>query len=519
MAPRTQAGDRENPPISFLSGSRFRLSAAVAAFVVAGAAIGGLLGTWTDEEYTLATTAHGVAYAVRHAVAYELQAPLYFAVLAVWRAADSSVWFARLFSVVCGAGSLAALAAIGRRIAPRVDPLAFALLAGLNPYAVWAAFEIRHYGLALLLSALLWLACDAGFASGARRDARLAFVALAIAGIYVQYFIAFALVGFGATLLVLGKGRTFAAYAGYASLVGVAVAPLAFVASGQGDWFATEAPPLAQILHRTLVHPWLDFVLPYDFQWDAYPFVRRIYLVAAVGLAAFVVFCRPAMTRRTVSLVAAAAAIELVYVVLAAVLRIEISDRYFIALYVPVAAAAYAVWQALGEGRYPAGRLAFAASAALTVAVLLSQYRNFAQRGDWKRVAAYLETHAHTSDVIAVYQPDAVPAFLRQYRGDVPVVAYPRPLSDRRYTVAAVSVRSLAEARAAFASLGPHRRLWFVEDGQCNVREPQFGCEYVERVIGSDFVVRSTRGFYGSRVYELSTPPEAQRRRNVVVAR
>ncbi len=484
----------------------------MALYVLAGVTLGALLGTWTDEEYTLATTAHGVAFAIRHAVGYELQAPLYFALLGAWRHLDASVWFARLFSVLCGAGSLLAFAAIGARVAPRLSPLGFALWAGLNPFAVWAALEIRHYALALFLSALLWLAFDAGFLTAERRMARVAFVVLAVAGIYTQYFIAFALVGFAVALLV-AKKRSFWAYVGCAALVAVAVAPLALTARGQGSWFVAEAPPPVRIVRWTLVHPWVGFVFPFDWQWDAFHFVRRGYSVVVALLALIVVLCRPALTRRTVALIAAAVSIELLYVLLATVLRIELSNRYFVALYVPVAAAAYGLWDALADERPSAGRLVLTGSVLLGVAVLVSQYRHLAQPGDWKRVAAYLGERARPPDAIAVYQPDALPALLREYHGDVEIIPYPRPLSHERYTVAAVSVGSVAEAQRAFAALGPHARIWFVEDGACEAHDPQFGCEYVDRAIASTFAVRSTRAFYGNRVEELvpsSSAPAAE---------
>jgi len=272
--------------------------------VLAALALGVSLGTWTDEEYTLATTAHGAAYAIRHAIDYELQAPLYFALLAAWRHLDADVWFARLFSILCGAASLLAFAAIGRRISPRASSLGFALWAGLNPFAVWAALEIRHYALALLLSALLWLGFDAGFLSGERRWARVAFVVLAIAGIYTQYFIAFALAGF-AVALVVARARSLRAYLACAALVVVAVVPLAVAAHGQGTWFVTEAPPPLRIVRWTLVHPWLGFVFPFDWQWDAYRFVHAGYTTIVALLGLIVALCRPALTRRSVALVAA----------------------------------------------------------------------------------------------------------------------------------------------------------------------------------------------------------------------
>jgi hypothetical protein len=263
-------------------------------------------------------------------------------------------------------------------------------------------------------------------------------------------------------------------------------------------------------VRATLLHPWLDFVLPYDRGWDAFPVLRWAYLAVTLLAAAVAVLCRPLWTRRTAAIVAGAVAVEFVYVALAAVLRMELSERYFIALYVPVAAAAYALWAALGEGRVPAGRGAFAATAALTLCVLFSHYRHLAQPGDWVRVAAFLESNAKPPDAILIYPPDAEPALRRQYHGTLAVVPYPRELAAERYTIAGVSVTSLAQARDAFAGVAAGPRIWFVEDGSCEPRNPRYGCEYVQRAIAADFDIRSSHGFYGSRVEELA--PRSRKR-------
>ena len=65
-----------------------------------------LLNIWADEASTLHTTQNGLAYAFRHAAADERQAPLYFWILGLWRDLNGSIFFARLFSLICVAAAI-----------------------------------------------------------------------------------------------------------------------------------------------------------------------------------------------------------------------------------------------------------------------------------------------------------------------------------------------------------------------------------------------------------------------------
>lgn len=463
-------------------------------------------GTWTDEEYTLATTAHGVGYALSRAMSYELQAPLYFGILAAWREINASVWFARLFSVLCATAFLFVMAKIGTRVAPEFDPVPFALLVALNPFVVLAALEIRLYALALLLSALMWLAFDSGFASGASWRARTAFVLLAICAVYVQYFLAFMLVGFGCALLVLGRPRALGAFVACASVVGLAVVPLAIAARSQFGGYETLAQPPLWPLVLSVGHWFVAFAFPRDFTWNALPFGRPAYL-AFVGVTVLTIgLSQPKVSRQLLALLVCAAAIQLTYVALAAALLQQLNERYFVALFVPVVAASYGVFRAVRDGPRPALALAFASCVLLTGLALFTQYRFLAQPGDWKRVAPYLEAHATRDDVIAIFPADGLPAFERQYRGNVPFAPYPRPYSSERYSVRTLSVASPAVARAAFAQFAHYRHIWFVDGEPCLPEDRHYGCEIVESVLASDFRKLDRRRFYRNTVYELSGP-------------
>lgn len=126
------------------------------------------------------------------------QVPLHFALLKLWAGAAGTSEFAlRAFSFLCALLLLAGLIALGHRAGGRIAAGWWAALAFIPAQSfVYAAFEVRPYGLALALfawsSALLW---GLWTRCGSRRDAPergcaalfAAYVLTALALLYTQY--------------------------------------------------------------------------------------------------------------------------------------------------------------------------------------------------------------------------------------------------------------------------------------------------------------------------------------------
>ena len=66
------------------------------------------LNIWTDEASTLYTTQKGFFQAFQNLFTDEKQAPLYFLFLSLWRKLNDSIFFARLFSIICSALAIVA---------------------------------------------------------------------------------------------------------------------------------------------------------------------------------------------------------------------------------------------------------------------------------------------------------------------------------------------------------------------------------------------------------------------------
>lgn len=485
------------------------LAAVVAIQFAAMTALAAVLGTWQDEEYTLATTAHGVGYAVHRALSYELQAPLYFGVLAVLRTLDPSLFFARMFSVVAACLVTLLGARIAQRIWPARDPRIFAALVACNPYVVFAAVEIRLYALAMLVSAALWLAFDLGFLAQERRDARVALVLLAIVAAYLQYFLVFELAGFGVALVVARRWRALRTYVFAMCIAALAFVPLGLVLRSQVSGELGQHASLPGAYGSVFVHPLLDFVIPLGFEPLLGGVSHLIVIAAAAALVFVLVAGRPALEIRTLALVAAAAAVECCYAFLDKVLHYElVVPRHFVALFVPEIAAVYALIAAFrARGRNALG-LALACTVALaSAASLFATYGTLAKQGDWPRVGAFLSEAARPGDTIAVFPADGTMPLRRYYRGPARVVPFPRPLSQDRYATAALFVRSENRAAATLAALARHGRLWLVHFGGCSAFDA-YGCVELDKAVAQHFRVAQDNDFFNNEVVRLE--PDAR---------
>jgi hypothetical protein len=462
--------------------------------------LGAILPTWQDEEFTMATTAHGVAYAIHRALTYELQAPLYFALLAALRSLNGSVFFAREPSVACQVATTFACAWIARRIWPQRNPWIFCALVALNWFAFFAALEIRTYALAVLEQAVLLGCAIDGFLLGDSRRARVGFIICAIAGLYTQYFIAFDFAAVFVALLVARRLRALAAYIGSLAIAFVAFAPLLLIARSQaGDAFSAEESAPAGF-GGMFLHP-SNLVLVHVFSDGRAGHIAWIGMFAI--LVGALILGRPRFDRQTWTFVALYLVMDLIYACLVDVAKLPfVFPRHFLAVFLPQAMLAYALVAAFTSR--------FAVGAGVTIACvfavtnglsLVATYGTGAKEGDSARVGALLTRDARPGDAIAVYPGDAAPSVARYYHGSLPIEGYPRPQDPNVYHIDAALVRSEADANAAFDRLPRAKRLWL--DTVLSCKANLHGCDYVRAAIARRFRVLGEYAFFEGSVLEL----------------
>ena len=461
-------------------------------------ALGALLSTWTDEEYSLITTAHGVAYAYAHAVGFEKQGPLYFVVLAAWRAINASVFFARMLSVVCIAGFLAVAAALLRRIWPQASTVVFAAIA-FNPFVVYAGVEIRLYASALFVSALLALFFFDGFLEtrGSLR-ARAAFVITALAAAYLQYYLMFALVGFGAALLVLRR-PALPRYLAACAVIACGMLPLVSIVRAQiGVDEPSQLGALAAL--RIPLAGAADYVLP--LHWARGSIGRIAYLVLGAIALGSLVAAKPQIDRRTAAFAGIAGVLVVLFTLVGLIAHVfVIAPRQTVVLFVPLV---LFVASLLATARRPRAARGFGAAYALAALLsLASLYGHGAKTGDWSRVGSALNREVRAGDLVAVFDADTALPLSRYYSGSL--IRLPRVPPADVFRADAFVIHSAAQIEAKIGSRAlPHRRLWLVRNNACTFRNPDYGCAYLDRVVAHDYRIVAERSFFESSIAELA---------------
>jgi uncharacterized membrane protein len=196
-----------------------------AAAILTGAVLRVLLlgakSVWFDEASTMLLAGRPLSELPSLLVRNELNPPLYYALMHFWLKAFADPRAGlRLFSALCGVGSLFAFRALTSRLLPERARLPALWLAAASSFWIHAAQDGRAYSLLLLLGLLSTLAA---LEVSEKPRARLwcGYAALAALGLWTHYYFAILLAGHAAWLGLKTKDRR-----GY--LLAHAAAALAF---------------------------------------------------------------------------------------------------------------------------------------------------------------------------------------------------------------------------------------------------------------------------------------------------
>ncbi len=485
-----------------------------------------VLNIGVDDAYSLDTTSQDFAYTLHQAIHFEIQAPLYFILLYFWRLIDPSIFFARLFSILCILLTLHAVDLTAKRYLNRVPPIWVVAVVALHPYTIWAATLIRTYALAILLSVLLMLFFYDGYLDERPQPrARWCYAVTAVAAAYTHYFLCFFFVAQGLTLLILRRRQIW--FYGI-TLVGVAAcfAPMLLhlprqIHKVEGD---APLPQLNELVFLCRYTLWgiLNYLLPTGESVSRLAWAKLLRLAGLlVGTILLLRYRRrlgsspPTLALLLLVLGIAPVLVGLVWWADATTL---ISPRYFYPLFIPVLLLSFALVGLAQSHR--AVQLWFCTLLFLSITALTITYASLSTEGDWKRVAHYVMQHEQPEQPVLVFSGESLLPLAHYYQGPNPLLPIPRPMSLQVYNMDSQILQNPAEIETALATLpGTKDQVWLVQELDyrragpatgCQPDNTRFNCQILETFLQQHYSVEQSQLFHRSLVRLLKRKPEAQ---------
>jgi hypothetical protein len=188
--------------------------------------------------------------------------------------------------------------------------------------------------------------------------------------------------------------------------------------------------------------------------------------------------------------------------------------RHTAVLLIPTSLALFALLTSVKDGwrKFALGAY-LAVFAVLSITTLWETYHVPAKTGDFKRVAAYLSSHVHPGDAVAVFDLEAALPLRLYYHGAAPVVAIPHEMTWDHYDTSTFVIHRPQEVGEALRQVGPVKRVWLVVNDACTRHGAYFGCGALFSYLKDhyDFVGRAQE-FVGSDVYEFDVKRTASAR-------
>ena len=465
------------------------------------------LNIWADEASTLYTTENGFQQAFRNLFTDEKQAPLYFLVLSLWREISDSIFFARLFSIICSLSAIVAFSRLARKIWDAKTAVFISALFALHPYLFWASLEIRLYSLIIFLTCLLFaFFCD-GYLQTCKsfERARNYFVLISVVALYTNYYLGFLLVGGFVALLILRRWQEAKNYFLRMMVVGVTILPLFYIIRLQfADRVVTfqEKKSLVEGI-KIIWNHFLIFALPTEIfspeNLSGASFIRLWLVRAAILAAVFVIIKRRGkdldeiiISFGTISAVAVAFFLFVYFQLGAGYAAVRHASVYFVSMFVFISAVLVKI---LPKKSWIPATVLYSFFFGYS---LVNLYPNLTKRGDWQRVAAFIEQGEKPNQPVIsfpVYETIALPYYYRGANRILPdgkffsFFAEGETGSPNAYRRQIEFVISEIPPEAA--------EIWLLTSDLCAVEQT---CEPLENFVKANYTVIEEKDFYKEKV-------------------
>lgn len=468
------------------------------------------LNIWVDEASTLYTTKNGFLQTFQNIFTDEKQAPLYFLILSLWRKISDSVFFAQAFSMIFSAAAIFAFARLAKRIWEEKTAIFITAIFAFHPFLFWASLEIRAYSLLVFLSCLLFVFfydafLDDKIDAKAKKRAQIFYVLTAIAALYTHYYLGFVLVGAFFALLFLRRWTAAKTYFLLMLAVGAAILPLFYIINLQFSdriaTFQTEKTFIEGV--KILWTHFLTFILPTEVYADeeiSIFSVVRLWIVRVALLAALIIYVKNkfkdadkiVVSFGTISSVCAAFFLFVYFQLGVGYVETRHAAVFFVAVFVFASAIFVKI--------LPRKSWIFVAVLYFIFSVygIYALYPNLTKRGDWARVAAFIEQNETENQPIVmfqVYDAIALPVYYKGKNKILPdekffsffIEAEPGSAESYRNQLEFIIKKIPPEAQ----------EIWLLTNDKCEVKRT---CEPLEKFIEANYTIIEEKDFYKEKV-------------------
>lgn len=404
------------------------------------------LNIWIDEASTLNTTENGFFAALQYTLRDEQQAPLYFWILSLWREISGSIFFARIFSIICSVLAIGVFFRLTRKLWNEKIAIFTTFFFALHPYLFWASLEIRVYSLLILLSVLLLKLFFDGYLNfdqaeklngnkiteseeKLRKFARNVFPTIAIISLYVNYYLGIILVACFFVLLVFKQWRVAKTYFLQMLIVGIFFLPMLWALKIQLAIRNSEYFPETNVIEgiRLLWGHFLMLVVPTEiFPSDDITMISYLRLwvmrISCIVVLVTLIAKRKLFSEKIIIFGTISTAIfcflYFSYFLLGGSM---VAVRHVSILFVPLTLLLISVFLIIAP-KIKKTRLYYYAFIAVLLTcsyayALFSLHPNLTKTGDWARVGKFIEQNEKSDQPIVIFPNFEAMALPYHYKG------------------------------------------------------------------------------------------------------
>ncbi len=385
------------------------------------------LNIWVDEAYTLNTTFNNFAGVIKQSYGFEGQPPVYFILLSFWRKINSSIFFARLFSLVFVALATYFFYLLARLISGNNKSRWLVVLFLLNPFTVSAGMEIRLYAFLLFLSVAAIYFFFSFYNSNKIKYLYL-LIGTSLIGIYTQYFFVFLIAGFAVSLLLFNGWKVFFRFCLFMLPVILLFLPSIFFTPVLTKFVQTLAAHSATKQIMVLLQSTQNLLLAAQL----IPFEKWLKLIIKIPFIVLLVYAYYKLYRQNKNVsgtyfnnINKVLVLSVVFVVLLScffgITRVDYQYRYLTIL-MPLAALLLSVFDIYGFFKR---QLIFGAISIFYIALLAYNYRYPVKEYDYEQIAKYVDSEEKEKEPILFYHSTISLCFDYYYQGNNPLIPIP----------------------------------------------------------------------------------------------